>query len=89
MGAPGASLLGTWVSPAATHSSETEDFFLEFPRKLAMSSPSTLQNLLNQQKTKEKKLSRNWHSSYAPSCKIEAVEKTRETPAARRGFSCL
>ena len=50
---------------------------------------STLQNRLNQQKTKEKKLPRNWHSSYAPSCKIEVVEKTRETPAARRGFSCL
>jgi hypothetical protein len=53
-----------------------------------MSSPSTLQNLLNKQKTKEKNISRKWHSSYAPSDKIEIVEKTRETPAARRGFSC-
>jgi hypothetical protein len=53
-----------------------------------VSSPSTLQNPLNQQKTKEKKLLSKWHSSYVPPDKIEAVEKTRETPAARRGFSC-
>jgi hypothetical protein len=31
-----------------------------------MSSPSTLQNHLNQQKTKEKKLPSKWQSSYAP-----------------------
>jgi hypothetical protein len=31
VGAPGASLLGTWVSAAATPSSETKDFSSDFP----------------------------------------------------------
>jgi hypothetical protein len=39
VGAPGASLLGTWVSAAATPSSETEDFFLGFPRNSACQAP--------------------------------------------------
>jgi hypothetical protein len=40
-----------------------------------VSSPSTHQNRLNQQKTKEKNISSKWHTSYAPPDKIEAGKK--------------
>jgi hypothetical protein len=48
-----------------------------------VSSPSTHQNLLNQQKTKEKKLSRKWHSSYAQTHIIKAVENKQTRPTSR------
>ena len=52
-----------------------------------MSSPSILQNHLNQQKTKEKKSPRKWHSSYAPPDKIEGVEiKKASSPAYNVGL---
>jgi hypothetical protein len=52
-----------------------------------VSRPSAHQNRLNQQKTKEKKLSRKWHSSYAPHDKIEGVEiKKANSPAFNAGL---
>jgi hypothetical protein len=51
-----------------------------------MSSPSTLQNRLNQQKTKEKKLPPKWHSSYAPLATINiwinSIEPVQKPPLA-------
>jgi hypothetical protein len=51
-----------------------------------MSSPSTLQNRLNQQKTKEKNISRKWHSSYAPLATINiwinSIEPVQKPPLA-------
>jgi hypothetical protein len=64
----------------------SEDFFLEFPQQIRVSSPSILQNHLNQQKTKEKKSPRKWHSSYAPPDKIEIVEKNKGNPGSAPGF---
>jgi hypothetical protein len=51
-----------------------------------VSSPSTHQNRLNQQKTKEKKLSPKWHSSYAPLATINiwinSIEPVQKPPLA-------
>jgi hypothetical protein len=52
-----------------------------------MSTPSARQNPLNRQKTQEKELPCKWHSSYAPTDKIEDVEiKKARSPASTLGF---
>jgi hypothetical protein len=74
------------MSGSSINSACPQRFFLQFPQQNRMSSPSTRQNQLNQQKTREIKLPRKWHSSYAPPDKIEDVEikKTREARPPRR-----
>jgi hypothetical protein len=52
------------------------------PQQIRVSSPSTHQDRVNRHKTKEKKLSRNWHSSYVPSRIIKAVENKQTRPTA-------
>src|SRR5208283_1510651 len=59
-------------------------FSPEISQQNRVSSPSTHQNRLNHQKTKKKKLSPKWHSSYVPSCKIE-VGKKQGKPRQRAG----
>jgi hypothetical protein len=55
---------------------------LQKPQQIRVSSPSTHQNRLNQQKTNEKKPSRKWHSSYVPRHIIKTVENKQTRPIA-------
>jgi hypothetical protein len=56
------------------------------PAVLLLSRPSSHENHLNRQKTKEKKLPCKWHSSYVPPDKIEGVEKNKGNPGSAPGF---
>jgi hypothetical protein len=56
---------------------------LQKPQQIRVSSPSTHQNRLNQQKTNEKKPSRKWHSSYARRHIIKAVVNKQTRPISR------
>jgi hypothetical protein len=52
-----------------------------------MSTPSSRRNSLIHYKSKEKKLPRKWHVSYAPPDKMEVVEMRENRPASRAVFA--
>jgi hypothetical protein len=55
---------------------------LQKPQQIRVSSPSTLKNCLNQQKTKEKKHSSKWHCSYVRRHIIKTVVNKQTRPTA-------
>ena len=62
---------------------EDAKIFPQKPQQIPLSSPSTRQNHLNQQKTKEKNLSSKWHTSYVQRHTIKAVGNKETRPISR------
>jgi hypothetical protein len=57
---------------------EDAKIFPQKPQQIPLSSPSTPKNPANHHPINHIPPKNSWHSSYAPSCIIEVVEKTRE-----------
>jgi hypothetical protein len=66
-----------------------EEFFREFPRKIAVSRPSTPKNPPNSHQPNHINLKNSWHSSFPPTRIIKAVEMRERSPAHESGFFCL